>query len=186
MSARLRKHLESLGACEPAIEWAEQHRALAAAWAACHRGDRMLWYAGRVSGPIGSPSRRKVVLVATECARLAWPYVRMCRAVVQRLYKTAEAYGRGDPTVSLQDVQDAADGVDAPTSNAAICAAVYAATVARAASAAIYTSAAASAASAAAHAAAAARAAGDDLLRQAADIVRRHYPRPPRRSRSHG
>jgi len=41
--------LADLGACTDA------------AWAACERGDWMLWWLGRMSGPPGSPLRRALV-----------------------------------------------------------------------------------------------------------------------------
>ena len=195
-----RDELENIHACPTAICWAEKYPNMQAAWIACERGDWMLWLAGRYSGPAESPGRRKLVLAATECARLAWPYVReKDRDIVTRCYEAAEAWGNNDPTVSIADVQAAA-GAAYTTYSAA--AATYAATAyAAAAHAATYTAAhaaaaaaeaadaaaeAADAADAAAYAAAAAADAADaanakrkDVLCRAADIVRKHYPEVP-------
>jgi len=153
-----------------------------------------------LAGPVGSDSRRKLVLATTQCARLAWPHVReQDRGVIQACHDACEAYGRSDPTVTLGMVRAAVDAAaynaayaaDAAAYNAAD-AAAYAATYA--AGAAVYNAAYAAgaaaynAADAAAYAAAyAAYAAGaaayaaarSRVFRECADIVRRHYPTAP-------
>ena len=113
--------LHDLGACGAAIEWAETFDTPQAAWDACDRGDWMLWLVDRVSGRVDSPSRRKLVLVSTECARLAWPYVHEqdC-AVVQQWYEICERYGRGDPAVKLDDVRRAAWAAAGEAARAAV------------------------------------------------------------------
>ena len=157
--------LERHGACAEAVTWARGFDSFDAAWAACERGDWMLWWAGRVSGPPDSPSRRRLVAAAQECAREAWPYITdgdtalmisLCDHVVSEYLA-----GRAE----LDDVRSAAY---------AAYAAAYAA------------SAAAADAAAAAYAAAAAAADAAhrrEVLRACADIVRRHYPTPPEPSR---
>ena len=65
--------LTAVGACHDAVAWARWHDTLEDAWAACDRGDWMLWLAGRVSGASGSESRRLVARAAAACARLALP-----------------------------------------------------------------------------------------------------------------
>ena len=170
--------LHDVGACVDAITWAETFDTPQEAWDACERGDRMLWLLGKLAGPVGSDSRRKLVLATTQCARLAWPHVReQDRGVIQACHDACEAYGRSDPTVTLGMVRAAVDAAaynaayaaDAAAYNAAD-AAAYAATYA--AGAAVYN--AAYAAGAAAYAAARSR-----VFRECADIVRRHYPTAP-------
>ena len=172
-----RDELENIHACPEAIVWAEQYPDMQAAWIACERGDWMLWLAGKHSGPAESPGRRKLVLAATECARLAWPYVRKKdHDIIERCYSVAEAWGNNDPTVSLAEVQVAADAAyatayDADAADAAAAAAAYAAYAAYAADAA--TAAAADAADADAYDADAAR---NKVRAECAAIVRLHYP----------
>ena len=148
------RQIKRVGACEDAVEWAEQYNSLAEAWAECERGDWMLWLSGKLSGEPGSDSRKRVVLTACECARLALPYVKKGEKRPLKAIETAEAWVRGEPDVTLADVRDAAaDAADA-----------------------------ADAAGAAAYAAgAAAGAAGvrDKIQKKCADIVRKHYPNPP-------
>ena len=168
--------LHTLGACSDAISWAETFDTLQAAWDVCERGDWMFWLVGRVSGPVGSASRRKCVLVATKCARLAWPHVReQDRPVVQACYDACEAYGLGDPTVFLDDVRRAARAVWAAARVAAD-AAVAAEAAARVAAEAAARAAVAAVAAWGAVAAVAAEAA---VLKQCADILRKHYPIVP-------
>jgi len=59
----LRQHLQRLKACSEALEWVGD-RDLEQAWAECHRGDWMLWLAGRVGAP-------RSVEVARACAERA-------------------------------------------------------------------------------------------------------------------
>ena len=101
--------LERHGACAEAVTWARGFDSFDAAWSACERGDWMLWWAGRVSGPPDSPSRRRLVAAAQECARESWPYVTdgdtvlvisLCDHVVSEYLE-----GRAD----LEDVRAAAD-----------------------------------------------------------------------------
>ncbi|MEM7622636.1 MAG: hypothetical protein AAF235_05475 [Planctomycetota bacterium] len=60
--------LVRLRACGDAVDWAKGFGSLDAAWAACDRGDWMLWLAGRVSGAPGGDARRTLVLAACGCA----------------------------------------------------------------------------------------------------------------------
>ena len=168
--------LHDLGACVEAVRWAEQYDTLQAAWDACDNGSRMLWYAGACSGPAGDPRRKPLVLCCVECARLAWPYVRdRDRAVVQRCYETSESWAR-DQGATLEDVRVAADAAadaayDATSAAWAAVDAAYAAAYAASDAVAYAASAAAGAAAYAASAAERAR-----MLRECADVVRRHYP----------
>jgi len=142
--------LARLGACSEAVEWALGYASLSEAWAACERGDRMLWLAGRVSGEVGSPERRRLTLAACGCARIALPYVPAGEGRPLECIETAERYGHGDPGVTLEMVQAAARAAEAAAAEAA-----------------------------AAGAAAEAATAWAAMLRRCADIVREHYPEPP-------
>jgi hypothetical protein len=186
------KYLRRLGACKEAQYWALKYDTLEEAWAACLRGDWMLWLWGRYCGGPMDDRRRPLVLAAAECARFALPTFEHHRPNDLRPRKAlniAEKWGRGE-AVTQQEITDAAtDARDAADDAiAASCAdAVYAA---QAAYDAAYTSAAASAAypsaasaaaaypSAAALAAAISSASFSSSLAQFANIVRRHMPTP--------
>jgi hypothetical protein len=162
--------LLTLDACNTALQWARTQPDYATAWATCERGDWMLWLAGRLAGKLGTKSRKRLVAAALDCAKLAWPHVRRRdRAVVQACYDTTARYLRGEATIA--EVRAAADA-------AAYAAAAYAAAANAAAAADAYY--AAAAADAAAAYAAVANAERVRVLRQCADLVRRHYPTPPR------
>jgi hypothetical protein len=187
--------LHDLDACDDALAWAEGYDSLDAAWAACERGDWMLWLAGRVAGPPGDDTRRPLVLAACACARLALPYVPDGEERPLRAIEIAEAWARGDAGVTLEQVRYAAEAAaayaaEAAAAYAAYAAAAYAAEAAADAAAAYAAEAAADAAAdaatddaaAAAYAAAAVVAVVGDrvaTLRQCADLVREYYPTPP-------
>ena len=141
-----------LRACPEALRWCAQHASLAAAWAACERGDWMLWLLGKLAGPPKSDSRKALVLAACECARLALPCVSADEERPLKAIETAESWARGE--ASMDDLRAAADAADD---------AAYAA----------------DAAADAAYAAAYAAYARARTLTQCADIVRKHYPAPP-------
>ena len=150
--------LKTIGACSLAVDWLREQESCEQAWATCKRGDDMLWLLGRLSGEPGSVARRKLVLCACECARLATPYWPKDSSAIATCLELAERWGRGDESVSpkiLRAVAYAAYAADA----------AYAAYAAYAADAAC--------------AANAADAADAGILKTAADIVRKHYPEPP-------
>jgi hypothetical protein len=167
--------LARLGACAEAVTWARTYDTPAAAWAACKRGDWMLWIAGRLAGPPGDETRRPLVAADCECARLSLDLVQAGEDRSRLGIETAEAWVRGEAT--LAEVRAAAKAAYAAYAACAACA-----TASRAAAKAAYAAAAAAAADAAASVAAdaaASAAAAAATLRQCADIVRRHYPQPP-------
>ena len=139
------KTLKEMGACSDALEWCEGYESLAGAWAECQRGDWMLWLVGELSGKPESDSRKKLVLTACQCARLALPYVKTGELRPLLAIETAEAWARGNEGITLEDVRKAAYAA----AHAAAYAAAYAADAADAANAAVY-----AAANAAAYAAA--------------------------------
>jgi hypothetical protein len=170
--------LARLDACHDAVAWARDFDSLDAAWAACERGDWMLWLAGKTSGEPMSEQRKRVVLAACACARLALPHVRAGEERPLRAIELAERWARGEADVSRQEMR-AADAADAAYAAAAYAAyAACGAAAAYAAYAAAYAADAAYAYGAAADAADAAYA-RKKILRECADLVRRHYPSPP-------
>jgi hypothetical protein len=144
----------------------------------------MLWLLGRLSGKAGSVKRRKLVLCACECARLALKYVPPGEERPRLAIEAAEKWARREgPT--LDDVHAAADAAaDASAASATYAAdaayAAYAAADAAYAAAAYAADAADAADDAAAAAYAAAAAARAKTLSACADIVRKHYPKAPR------
>ena len=172
--------LVKLGACGDAVAWAKTHPSAAQAWASCERGDWLLWYAGKVAGPPGHTSRRKLVLAACACARLSLKQVQVAKGELRplRAIGTAEAWARGGKGApSLEDVRSAAYAAYAYADAAAAAydAAAYAAAAAAASAAAADSDSAyaadAYAADAAYAAAYAAAAAAADAAASAADAA---------------
>jgi len=163
--------LTELNACPDAVIWATSQPDEQTAWDNCERGDWMLWLLGKLSKGPRSKSRKKLVLTACECARLALEHVPKSEDRPRIAIETAEAWARGEAT--LQEVRDAAYA-------AADAAAAYAAYAAYAAADADAYAAAYAAADAAADDAADAYAARKKTLKQCAEIVRKHYPKTPK------
>ena len=185
------KPLRGMRACTDALEWCEGYKSLAEAWDECKRGDWMLWLLGKLSGESESPERKKVVLAACQCARLALPHVKAGELRPLKAIETAEAWARGEDNITLKDVRKAAayaaDSV-AYAASAAYYAAAYAADAAAAAASAASADDASAAAASAADAAYYAAYANTDtyaadarllVLDKCADIVRKHYPVAP-------
>ena len=199
MNPNIAKTLKKMGACQEAVDWCKPYGTdWDRAWKESVRGDHMLWLAGKLSGRPESLSRKKLVLAACGCARLALPYVRNGELRPLKSVEVAEQWARGENGITIQDVRDAAWYAESAASAAeyaayaawdAAYAAYAAAYAAYAASAAAEYAAyaawdAASAASAAAYAAYAAWYVAEPAARQAtlkvcANIVRRYYPIAP-------
>jgi hypothetical protein len=183
MNTKIMDGLKALGACPEALRWAEKQKGPGLAWKSCARGDWMLWLLGRQACPAWSDSRKPLVLAACECARLALPYTKDPR--VFKCIETTEAWTRGEATVEeARKAQDAVAAAAVAAADAVAYAAAAAAAYAAYAAAAYAAAAAAYAADAAAYAAAAyaayaAYAARKMVLKQCADIVRKHYPKAP-------
>ena len=166
--------LVELKACPDAVKWATAYPTLEAAWAACDRGDWMLWLAGSVSGAPGSEPRRTVARAAAACARLALPAWKERHPEDTTVEAAILAAERGDP----KECRKAASAAWAEAWAAA--SAAWAAASAAWEEAAEAASASAWAAAAAAWAAAAsASAARIKCLSECADLVRGFYPVPP-------
>ena len=157
-------------ACADAKAWAREQPSYRAAWTYCERGDWMLWLAGRLSSKPESASRRKLVLCACACARTALRFVPNGETRPRVTIETAERWARGEHGVTLEAVRAAAD--------ASVC---HPMSATYAAYAAAYAAGAARYAADAADAADAARPKTfKKTFKRCADIVRTHYPTPPR------
>jgi hypothetical protein len=166
-----RSVLAELEACSESREWLDGFRgSVPRAWAACARGDWLLWLAARVG-----VDRRLIVLAACDIAETALIHVPAVEDRPRIAIETARRWARGEATVAEL--------------RAAAYAAAYAASASathRAAVAAYATHRAAASASAdadayATHRAAAYVAEADasaraSSLRASAEIVRRHIP----------
>lgn len=176
--------IRHLHPCREAVDWLATQPSAAEAWRSCERGDWMLWLLGRISGPVGSKSRKKLVLAACACARLSLKYVPKGEGRPRVAIVTAERYARGTHDVMLDDVRNAAAAAAAAYAAYAYAYAdAYAYAAAAYAAYAAYADAYAYAYAAYAYAdayAAYADAAHADTLCRCAGIVRKHYPRPPR------
>src|SRR6478609_3414827 len=156
--------LSNVGACDEAKRWlaAERLRAPMATksqerWDACQRGDWMLWLAAKAN-----VDRKRVVMAACACARLALVHVPAGEMRPLAAIETAEAWCRGEATIEqVKAARDAAWRASA----------AYAA---YAASADAYADAAYAAAYADAAYADAAYAACSSTLARCADEVRKH------------
>ena len=176
-------HLSEISACDSAVAWVKSTkcRSLESAWKKCERGDWMLWYAGKKAGPEGDEKRKKLVLAACACARLALPIWEKRYPDDKRVrdcIETAEKWARNEATLeALQVSRRNCYAAAAAGAAAAYAAAADATTYAYAAAAAAAGAAAAYAA--AGYAADAACAARSKPLKQCAEIVRKHYPELP-------
>jgi hypothetical protein len=207
MSKHWTDKLVAMNACPDAVEWARGYPSLAAAWKACRRADWMLWLAGELCRTV--PARKRLVLAVCACARTALKYVPEGEKRPLIAIQTAERWARGTHSVTPEDVRATAYAAHASATHAAAAAAHASATHAAAAAYAYATAYAAAAAHASANAthAAAAYAAHASATHAAADaayayaayaadaayayatmralsrmsnIVRKHYPIPPR------
>jgi len=107
----MKKHityLKKLNACYDAVEWADGFKTMQEVWDNCERGDWMLWLLGRQSGKPGTKSRKKLVLAACKCARLSLKYIPKNEKRPLKAIQTAEKWAKNDPSISLQDIRDAA------------------------------------------------------------------------------
>lgn len=104
------RQIENLSACRESIAWLREqnHPSLEAAWAACQRGDWMLWLLAETVGPAGDPARVPLVLAACDCVELTLPLIPAegRHAPLQAL-DTARAWTRGEATkAELRAVYD--------------------------------------------------------------------------------
>ena len=87
------ERIDALGACQAALDWlrAERHPTIEAAWAACPRGDWMLWLAEQAapSAP-WSDGRRPIVAAAAS-----WKKTQSACADIARAMLTCPALAVG-------------------------------------------------------------------------------------------
>jgi len=105
MKTQLKK-LKKLHPCGEAVVFVGKFETLQEAWNKCERGDWMLWLLGKMSGGPRSKSRKEVVLIACQCARLSLKYVPKGEKRPLIAIETAEKWVKGEAT--LQQVRDAA------------------------------------------------------------------------------
>ena len=114
--------IKDLDACEEAISAAKQYKTSQELWLDCKRGDWMLWLVGKFSGEPGCEKRKKLVLTACKCARLALPYVQTGEERPLKAIETTEQWARGENGVTLENVEAAAYAVANAAANAAFAA----------------------------------------------------------------
>ena len=169
------ERIKHLRPCEEAVAWAADFTSNTNAWQECERGDWMLWLLGHVSGRPYSSKRRQLVRCACECAALSFKYSKDTR--VTKCLEILKLWFDGN--VTQQELAMAAAGADEAYRAAAEASwtAGAAAEAARAAAGSAGT--AMAAAGAAAGDAGAAMADQKKCLHECANIVRKHYPKPP-------
>ena len=176
------KKLKKLNPCADAWKWVKDQESRKRAWVDCERGDWMLWLIGKTAGVPMSDERRPLVLAVCDCAELVSEYVPKGEDRPRKAIEAARKWADGNNSVSEQDVRNAATVTYTAATTAAATTAAYAATAAY--TTVTYTAAATAAAYAATAAATAATADDADarnrILKQCADIVRKHYPNPPK------
>ena len=99
--------LNDIKACSDAVEWCKDYKTLSQAWAACERGDWMLWLAGKLSGKPGSDKRKPLVLATCECVRLSLKYIPKNKLRPLKAIETAESWANGDPNITPDDITSA-------------------------------------------------------------------------------
>jgi hypothetical protein len=80
-------------ACRESLKWLEG-RDLTQAWAECERGDWLLWLAATAG-----IDRKRLVMAACACARLALVHVRAGEEIPRITIETTEAWCRGGATI---------------------------------------------------------------------------------------
>ena len=94
--------LKKLGACGDAVtDFANAGRSPQDYWDSCDRGDWMLWLAGKFAGGPESEGRKRHVLAACKCARLALKHVPKGELRPQRCIETAERWAKGKDRKSV-------------------------------------------------------------------------------------
>jgi hypothetical protein len=88
--------LVPLGACTEAVSWARTQPDYETAWAACERGDWLIWLADRLR-----EDRRTIVRAACACARLALRYVPAGDDRPLRAIEAAEGWCDGNVTLEI-------------------------------------------------------------------------------------
>jgi hypothetical protein len=154
--------LKKLNPCSEALKWVQKQDSNQQAWNDCKRGDWMLWLIGKLSGEPKSKTRKKLVLAACECARLSLELIPENEKRSLIAIEIAEKWTRGES--SIEDVKNAADAAGIVYAAGT----VYATNAAYVAANATYTDTAVYYVN------------RYSILKQCADIVRKHYPKVPK------
>ena len=101
--------IKNLGACEKVVLDAHNYQTSQELWDKCERGDWMLWLVGKLSGEPELEKRKKLVLTACKCARLALPYAGKNKDVVEKCIITTENWASNIGRITITDVRAAAD-----------------------------------------------------------------------------
>ena len=107
MQTRWTNDLKKLHPCRDAYEWALTQKSLKSAWANCERGDWMLWLAGKLCKTVRD--RKRLVLAACPCARLALGYVTKGDGQPLATIRMAEEWAKGNLKITIEMVRDSAD-----------------------------------------------------------------------------
>ena len=89
------ENLERLAVCPDAMVWAKDYASLEAAWAACPRGDWMLWLITREVVQ-DSPEHRRVIACLVACCRPSLEYAGEWRETLAGVYDTLDAWAKGE------------------------------------------------------------------------------------------
>ena len=103
----LQEHLESLGACQEAREWAGA-RTATETWEQCERADWLLWWAAKTE----ANTHQQVVLAACACARRALRFVSEGEDRPRLAIEAAERWA-AEPTKDNQRAAAAAEAAAA-------------------------------------------------------------------------
>ena len=120
--------LSNLRACGEARQWASSYPTLEEAWAACERGDWMLWLWAHHCGPSMDDRRRPLVGCCVEIARTVLPIFEANRPRDDRPRKCLdlmERYATGE-AVSLESIYASASAASLAATLAALAAEVRA------------------------------------------------------------
>jgi len=106
---KLIEKLESIHACGDAVKWVKSCPAKTdqEVWSTCERGDWMLWLIGAVARN-DTVKRKRLVLTACKCARLALTHVPEGEKRPLIAIETAEKWANDDDSITIADVKAAA------------------------------------------------------------------------------
>ena len=95
---KVKEKLIEMNACEEAVVWVGR-RGLKKAWAECERADWMLWLCGKMVDKPGWPTRKKLTLIACDCASRALKHVTEGEDRPRKAIETARDWVKGKATI---------------------------------------------------------------------------------------
>lgn len=98
--------LKEMGACMEAIKIIRHYETAQEWWDQTKRPDWMFLLIENLSGKKESDKRRKLVLIACKCARLALPYVEKDEKRPLEAIETAEAWAKCENGITLEQVRN--------------------------------------------------------------------------------